>query len=73
MTEISRQAMQEIRMERMWLQKKYPSKHHPGVEYTTTLNRDGSGECDCPRFRFKRTCSHIEDMKNFAKNLSVNQ
>ena len=37
-----------------------PSETKPGVEYTVTLNDDGTWSCTCPHYTYRRTeCKHI--------------
>jgi hypothetical protein len=38
----------------------------------TSLYRDRvSGECECTKFQFSRTCSHLDAMKEFAEGLTI--
>ena len=39
------------------------SSKDPNKFYTVTKNRDGSWECSCPGFIYRRKCSHIEKVQ----------
>jgi superfamily II DNA or RNA helicase len=41
-----------------------PSESRPGVEYTVTLNDDGTWSCTCPHYMYRHMeCKHILKVK----------
>lgn len=43
------------------------SNRDPNTFYTVTQHVDGSWECTCKGFQYRRSCSHIEGIKNNAQ------
>jgi uncharacterized protein YozE (UPF0346 family) len=71
--EIAKKLVQAYRRKNTLMQKRFPSKSHPGLHYETRIFKDGSGACECPKFHFTHTCSHLETMQQFAQNLTIYQ
>ena len=51
----------------------FPSSSKPGVTYTTTFwtedhkqFKEGDVTCNCPGWRFRRTCRHVEEVEQMA-------
>jgi len=42
-----------------WLET-IPSSSNPGKDYHIIQGNDGVVYCDCPRWRFKKTCKHLD-------------
>lgn len=48
---------------------KFESSTKKGVYYNTYLFED-SAECDCPGFKHRNKCRHIEDIKKIYKTIN---
>jgi len=63
--EYSRRMDEHRRMRQQMTTKTFdiPSKSDPNKTYQVTQHIDGTWECECKGYEFRRNCSHIEKAK----------
>ena len=49
-----------------WISVKVPSAHG-ATDYTVRYNKVGEFTCDCPGYKFRRYCWHIDSVKDYVK------
>lgn len=49
----------------------FPSKRETFGQYTVIRRENGSRSCNCPGYRFRKTCSHIEKSESLDQQSSL--